>query len=381
MARETDEQIKSAKELIQDYEERVIKEMYPDVSSEENIVGGDFSIRRNLGNLSTIHYKVEDLVDGRKLSFVARKYGGVPKSYSSKTSPTEKDYHAYLFLREMVELGEQVPKVVYFKDAPEWLFVEHIEGKTLREKLEEEGFEKKPEFVEDALIQNVELQHKATIASQRLSEQDRERLFWSRSVEEQAVDYLSWILGDRDKARKITKEDYMPLFGDSLVGRSGSHGDLSPDNLIYDEQKGIYVVIDPELKERGEFGDSGSLISYLGDYEDYWDDFAVNLKLLRFRLKSESEGLKPKKFKLTKEGSARARKELYSNIYHYATRIIAKRIRENQEYPEQERVRNLVLDKFIQMPEHFMLCNKDLEIARGLKQKFFDKAEKTLTQS
>ena len=56
------------------------------------------------------------------------------------------------------------------------------------------------EFLMPIVASIANYQSKATYAAQSLPVEERTKLLWSRSVEEQAKDYLTAYIGDKEKA-------------------------------------------------------------------------------------------------------------------------------------------------------------------------------------
>ena len=328
-----DKRLENARELIHNYEEKVIRKLFPETNG-KSIKEGTFSIERSLGNPSRIHYVVTDIVDDIEHTFSARMYRATPNTYKGDISQAQKDYRSYLFLKERAEI-EHTPKAVFLEEAPEWLFKEFIAGKTLREILDKDKDEKTrmktlDEFLMPIVAFLANYQNKATYAAQSLPVEDRTKLLWSRSIEEQARDYLTAYIGNKEEAANVADNAYIPLLGEALRGVSVCHGDLSPDNIIYNEEKKAFYFIDHELKERNSFSDLGCFIAYLGNYENLWKKLAEKFKLIKTGLAMKEEGIKIAKllmaesYKLEEKGKKDAHFELYANILHQSLRIASK---------------------------------------------------------
>ena len=83
MTGKEDKRLENARELIHNYEEKVIGKLFPETNG-KSIKEGTFSIERSLGNPSRIHYVVTDIADGKNYTFSARMYRATPKTYKGE---------------------------------------------------------------------------------------------------------------------------------------------------------------------------------------------------------------------------------------------------------------------------------------------------------
>jgi len=331
----------NVKELGQ-HEERVLRQMYPEINGKPIESMSDLTIRRGVGNPSISHFLLKDIVEGREYAFFARSYS---TSQKFGMNFPFKDYQSYLFLQKA---DVDVPRVVFLKDAPHWLFIEYIPGLTLREVIENAKEKSMKEQILEYIAENVisRIQNKATKASRSLGDMER-IVIASRGIGEQTKDYLTIHLGDEEEAGYVSEKLFLPLFRDGLVGEEVVHGDLSPANIIRREGTGIEYFIDPELKRRNRFADLGSFLSYLGDFEDAWERLA--------RIVEPNELF-----------AKQVVRNIYQNIGFYSLRIVAKRKHRIEEAEEQERNMRIVLTRFANKPEDFGLKQKDAKRAREL---------------
>ena len=381
MTGKEDKRLENARELIHNYEEKVIGKLFPETNG-KSIKEGTFSIERSLGNPSRIHYVVTDIADGKNYTFSARMYRATPKTYKGEISQAQKDYKSYLFLKERAGI-EHAPRAVFLEEAPEWLFKEFIVGETLRDILDKDQEEKArmktlDEFLMPIVASIANYQSKATYAAQSLPVEERTKLLWSRSVEEQAKDYLTAYIGDKEEAADVAANLYIPLIGEALRGVSVCHGDLSPDNIIYNEEKKAFYFIDHELKERNPFADLGCFIAYLGNYEGLWKKLAEKFKLIKTGLAMKEEGIKLTKlpimaepYKLEEKAKKDAHFELYANILHHSLRRVSKYIQRGEKgYDGQIKNIEFILNSWTNSQADFNLAESDIEKINGLKKYF-----------
>ncbi len=385
MTGKEDKRLENARELIHNYEEKVIRKLFPETNG-NSIKEGTFSIERSLGNPSRIHYVVTDIVGGRNYTFSARMYRATPKTYKGDISQAQKDYKSYLFLKERAGI-EHAPRAVFLEEAPEWLFKEFIVGKALREILDKDKDDKArmktlDEFIMPVVASIADYQNKATYAAQSLPVEERAKLLWSRSVEEQARDYLAVYIGNKEEAAGVASSSYIPLLGEALRGVSVCHGDLSPDNIIYDEEKKAFYFIDHELKERNPFADLGCFIAYLGNYEGLWKKLAEKFKLIKTGLAMKEEGIKLTKllmaepYKLEEKSKKDAHFELYANILHHSLRRVSKYIQRGEKgYDEQIKNIAFILNSWVNSRADFNLAESDIAKINDLKKYFPEKKE------
>lgn len=358
------------------------------------ITPGELTIQRNRGNPSARHYlsrsEIQDGGEKRAYAFAARHFGSVSEKYQAEVHPAQIQADAYNFL---LNAGiESVPRAVHLDKLPQWTFSEFLEGETLREVLNRHTnftnlLDTHSPQIDTFLEALVDFQHKATNAAAVLPEIDAQRLFWSRDVSVQALDYIRTVTKkDEEQTREIVDKIYIPLFGNALRGSVVCHGDLSPDNIIFN--CGKFNFIDTELKKRNPFADLGCLISYLGDYEKYWISTAENFGLLRIKHDLDAEGIEltasageykgrilkrlidSDKVETTasvqfgEDGRRKACFEFFCNILHYSLRNCAKITEFVGDAVKLEAARNnihYVLQEFVVHPDSFGL-NKDIQV-------------------
>jgi len=333
------------------YRSDVVRMIYPELKdiSNEEINPAGIEIMEGIGNPASNHYLVRHNVKGRDYHFNARYHGKPSPTYSGPQDRARVASRAYNFLRDDAQIQE-VPSAAFLESYPEWIFLEHIPGQTLGEIMKDLKKDQAGELILNLAKEIAALQYKATKATRKLPEADKKNIFWARSLEEQVENYYKDIV-EKETGLNDFMAAYNLLIINSLKGDEACHGELSQDNIIRHAVNNKFYFIDPELKERNEFADLGSLLSYLGNYEDYWDRLAIGSPEEKVRLYMEEKGVEPKGIfkgvKPTEGGRPEVIKNLYSNILHYSLRQISKaRTRVKRPYEAQARNVFAVLNAF-----------------------------------
>lgn len=368
---ESEEIAGNVNELIGNYGDRVFRGLYPEIRDRE-IKPGKLTIEMDVGNPTAHHYLYTCHVDGKGYAFNARFYRAVPVLYRGSITPFEKAVKSYSFLKKAGI--ENVVNAITLPEAPDWLFTEHIPGGNFYELLKpgKDGKEKTREEKEKIftiLGQIVaDFQHKATRAAEGLDHLQRRELLWSRSIEEQAIDFLKMFHeGDQ------YVDAYLELLYPILNGKIVDHGDLSPFNIL-----GNFRIIDPELKERNEFAGLGSFFAYAGNLHDFWDKTAEEYWKRDAELYNKEKGIIHKrKFagfdvpatKIVLDDTVKP--EIYfamrGNTLHYCNRIISKRRRfRSSDYTDQLNTVLHIVRDWKTKPGKFNLSSRKLELVDKL---------------